>query len=208
MPAMICSSWHTGPIARSTNKRKNTHLDRVINQKSRVIKRISKKDSALVRHLAWLRELQESKNRLNDERRLEEERKLERDRLIRENRHNNTRKLIRLASQEDSTDKKAEKPAWCQSEKQIETVHTKANDENAILDFIDQLNFEQYNEDLELQTLIGQVKDRIKSLEKEKRKDEKLLQACTDVSTSSYLMSIVLSRCAFFLSTCILHASI
>ncbi|KAL3774028.1 hypothetical protein ACHAWO_002771 [Cyclotella atomus] len=90
------------------------------------------------------------------------------------------RKLIRLASQEDSTDKKAEKPAWCQSEKQIETVHTKANDENAILDFIDQLNFEQYNEDLELQTLIGQVKDRIKSLEKEKRKDEKLLQACTD----------------------------
>lgn len=180
MPAMICSSWHTGPISRSTYKRKNVHLDRVINQKSRVIKRISKKDSALVRHLAWLRELQESKKLLNDQKRIEEERKLEREQFIRNSRHDNTKKLVRLASEED---KKDEKPAWCRSEKQNETADTKANDENAILDFINQLNFEQYNADLELQTLIGQVKDRIKALEKEKRKDEKLLQACTDVRT-------------------------
>jgi hypothetical protein len=129
---------------------------------------------------------------LNDQKRIEEERKLEREQFIRNSRHNNTKKLARLASEED---KKDEKPAWYRSEKQNETADTKANDENVILDFINQLNFEQYNADLELQTLIGQVKDRIKALEKEKRKDEKLLQACTDVRTDIFV------SCCIFLST-------
>ena len=146
----------------------------------------------LVRHLAWLRELQESKKKLNEEKRLEEERKLERERSIRENRHNNTKKLLLLASESSSSeevakaesDVKAEKPAWCQTEDAYKIqCDSKANDESALLDFIEQLNFDQYNKDLELQTLIGQVKDRIKCLEKEKKKDEKILRACTDVST-------------------------
>lgn len=192
---MICSSWHTGPVTRSRNKRKNEYLDRV-NQKSRVIKRITKKDSALVRHLAWLRELQESKKKLNEEKRFEQERKLEREESIRRNRNKNTKKLLLLASEKspeevpdverDEVDIKAERPAWCRTENaQNETNdNAQSNDESALLEFIKQLNFDQYNEDLELQTLICQVKDRIKCLEKEKRKDEKILQACTDVSSS------------------------
>lgn len=190
---MICSPWHTGPITRSKSKRKNDSLDRAITQKSRVLKRINKKDSVLVKHLAWLRELQENKAKLNEEKKREEERKLERERLIRANRHNNTKRLVQLASESSSREEvsederaslKTKRPAWCKSENEDKTsVNAKVHDEHDLLDFIQQLNFDQYNQDLELQTLIGQVKNRIKSLEKEKRKDEKMLQACTDVST-------------------------
>lgn len=196
MPAMICSSWHTGPVTRSKNKRKNESLGRAVAQKSRVLKRISKKDSVLVKHLAWLRELQENKTRLQEEKKLEEERKLERRRLLKENRHSNTKKLVSQANgtsslgeatsspspKTDEARSKVERPAWCRPEATQSEAEEHADDENALLDYIDQLNFDQYNEDLELQTLIGQVKDRIKSLEKDKRKDEKMLKACTDVS--------------------------
>jgi hypothetical protein len=165
----------------------------VVAQKSRVLKRISKKDSALVRHLAWLRELQENKTRLNEERRIEEEQKLERQRLLKENQRNNTKKLALLASersllkeQSDKVDasRKLDRPGWCQTDDaQSEAkIRAQANNENGLLEFIEQLNFDQYNEDLELQTLIGQVKDRIKYLEMDKRKDERLLQSCTYVS--------------------------
>lgn len=193
MPAMICSSWHNGSITRDKKKRRNESSGRVVAQKSRVLKRISKKDSALVRHLAWLRELQENKTRLNEERRIEEEQKLERQRLLKENRRNNTKKLALLASERSllkeqsvkvDASLKLDKPAWCQTDDaQSEAkIRVQANNENGLLEFIEQLNFDQYNEDLELQTLIGRVKDRIKYLEMDKRKDERLLESCTCVS--------------------------
>eukprot|EP00956_Cyclotella_meneghiniana_P001599 scaffold1796_cov60-Cyclotella_meneghiniana.AAC.9 len=208
MPAMICSSWHTGPVTRSKNKRKNESLGRAVAQKSRVLKRISKKDSVLVKHLAWLRELQENKTRLQEEKKLEEERKLERRRLLKENRHSNTKKLVWLVSQANGTSSlgeatsspspktdearsKVERPAWCRPEATQSEAEEHADDENALLDYIDQLNFDQYNEDLELQTLIGQVKDRIKSLEKDKRKDEKMLKACTDSENAAIRSDLV-----------------
>ena len=186
-------------MTRSKNKRKNESMGRAVT-KSRVLKRISKKDSVLVKHLAWLRELQENKNRLQEEKKLEEERKLERRRLLKENRHSNTKKLISQANgtsslsedtspspKADEGRSKVERPAWCRPEAAQSEAEECANDESALLDYIDQLNFDQYNEDLELQTLIGQVKDRIKSLEMDKRKDEKMLKACTDVSASTLL---------------------
>ena len=191
---MICSSWHTGPMTRNKSKRKNEYLDRAVAQKSRVLKRINKKDSVLVKHLAWLRELQENKSKLNEEKKIEEERKLERKRLIKANRHNNTKRLIQLATKSSSPEAVSEdedfslitkRPAWCKSENEGNTSdNTEVHDEHDLLDFIQQLNFDRFNQDLELQTLIGQVKNRIKSLEKEKRKDDKMLQACTDVSTA------------------------
>ena len=130
------------------------------------------------------------------QKKLEEERKLERRRLLKENRHSNTKKLVSQANgtsslgeatsspspKTDEARSKVERPAWCRPEATQSEAEEHADDENALLDYIDQLNFDQYNEDLELQTLIGQVKDRIKSLEKDKRKDEKMLKACTDVS--------------------------
>ena len=58
------------------------------------------------------------------------------------------------------------------------------NDEADLLDFVHDLDFDQYDQDLELQALMGQVKERIKRLQREKKKDETTLRTCVDVSTS------------------------
>ena len=75
---------------------------------------------------------------------------------------------------------KRKKPAWCQSETDREAAEE--DEEINLLSFVDGLDFEQYTQDLELQTLMGQVKDRIKLLEREHKKDETKLQTCLDVS--------------------------
>mmetsp|Transcript_20639 Transcript_20639/g.48476 ORF Transcript_20639/g.48476 Transcript_20639/m.48476 type:complete len:362 (+) Transcript_20639:175-1260(+) len=74
------------------------------------------------------------------------------------------------------------RPAWCQTEKEREAseVATRHEEECRLLDFVDSLDFDQYSEDLELQTLIGQVKQRIKAIELENKKDATKLQTCVD----------------------------
>ena len=76
---------------------------------------------------------------------------------------------------------KRKKPAWCQSETDREEADM--DDEINLLSFVEGLDFDQYTQDLELQSLMGQVKDRIKLLEREHKKDETKLQTCLDVST-------------------------
>eukprot|EP00804_Cyclotella_cryptica_P002660 CCRYP_009587-RA/>CCRYP_009587-RA protein AED:0.08 eAED:0.08 QI:2055/1/1/1/0.66/0.75/4/453/327 len=210
---MICSSWPKTISAGNRSKRKcksfineSTFICGIVKkpigsnvpvaEKSRVLKRISKKDSALQRHLTWLRELQEKKRRIDEEKRLEEL-KLERKRLPRVNKRagkkengQNDEQLsnpqateVEAAEVEHvSSAKTKQKPAWCQTEDASKTAedHAEETDAMALLDFVDNLNFDQYNEDLELQTLMSQVKERIKSLQKEKKKDETRLQACVD----------------------------
>jgi len=80
---------------------------------------------------------------------------------------------------------KRKKPVWCQSETDREAAEE--DEEINLLSFVDGLDFEQYTQDLELQTLMGQVKDRIKLLEREHKKDETKLQTCLDVSAVSFL---------------------
>ncbi len=77
------------------------------------------------------------------------------------------------------------KPAWCQSEEANKAAEEIAEikDEADLLDFVDNLDFDSYSQDLELQILMSQVKERIKTLTKEKKKDETKLQTCVDVST-------------------------
>ena len=84
-----------------------------------------------------------------------------------------------IASKELENEKK--KPAWCQSE----TAHEAAEIDNEanLLSFVNGLDFEQYTHDLELQTLMDQLRKRIKMLEFEKKKDETKLKTCLDVST-------------------------
>ena len=86
-----------------------------------------------------------------------------------------------IASTVSDTDNnnRRKKPAWCQSEADREAVE--ADDEVNLLSFVDGLDFDQYTQDLEIQTLMGQVKDRIKLLEREHKKDETKLQTCLDV---------------------------
>lgn len=142
----------------------------------------------------WLRELQENKRKLDEEKR-QQELILERKRLPRVNRRptdkENDEHLSNSQANERSTAevdgssvKTKQKPAWCHTEDayKIAENHAKEADEMALLNFVENLNFDQYNEDLELQTLMSQVKERIKCLQNEKKKDETRLQACVDVS--------------------------
>ena len=146
-------------------------------EKARVLKRISKKDSVLHKHQEWLRELQEKRRKAEEE---------ERSKLLK--RDATGAKKVTTSDAKEATTADAvlvkPKPAWCQTEE----AHTKAEendgatDEKALLDFVEDLDFDQYTEDLELQTLMSQVKSRIKSLQKERKKDETRLQTCIDVS--------------------------
>ena len=79
---------------------------------------------------------------------------------------------------------KRPKPAWCQSEAAHEETEELAaiEDEANLLDFANGLNFDEYTEDLELQTLLNKVQERIQTLKKETKKDETKLQMCLDVS--------------------------
>ena len=92
------------------------------------------------------------------------------------------------------------RPAWCQTEKDREACEeaAKLEEECRLLDFVDSLDFDQYSEDLELQTLIGQVKRRIKAIELENKKDATKLQTCVDVSSVlecvSYMVVLSLTR--------------
>jgi hypothetical protein len=149
-------------------------------EKTRVLKRISKKDNALLRHMAWLKELEENRKRLEEEKKAEEERKAERLRLLK--RDSTGAKKAESAVTKDADCMTKPKPAWCQTEETNKKSEEQANDEQALLAFVDDLNFEQYTEDLELQTLMTQVQSHIKSLQREKKKDETRLQACVDVS--------------------------
>lgn len=83
---------------------------------------------------------------------------------------------------------KRKKPVWCQSETDREAAEE--DEEINLLSFVDGLDFEQYTQDLELQTLMGQVKDRIKLLEREHKKDETKLQTCLDVSACLIFASL------------------
>lgn len=145
-------------------------------EKSRVLKRISKKDSVLHKHQEWLRELQEKRRKVEKE---------ERSKILKRDVTGAKRSKPSVTKEATTSDAVLvkPKPAWCQTEE----AHNKAeengvNDEQALLDFVDDLDFDQYTEDLELQTLMSQVKSRIKSLQKERKKDETRLQACVDVS--------------------------
>ncbi len=82
------------------------------------------------------------------------------------------------ASKEAKTE--AKKPAWCQSE----TAHdaSELDNEANLLTFVHDLDFEQYTHDLELQTLMAQLRKRIIMLQQEKKNDETKLKTCVDVS--------------------------
>ena len=81
-----------------------------------------------------------------------------------------------------ASDNKKTKPAWCQSEATHEASEMDA--ETNLLSFVDGLDFDQYTQDLELHALIGQLKERIKTLERDNKKDQTKLQTCLDVSSS------------------------
>ena len=167
--------------------------------------------------MKWLKDLQEERRRLEEKKEAEQKEKLERKRIFmeREAKKRVAGKLPSVppsavkdetckdnhpvvSDDDDSTvastiastvsncsSSKRKKPAWCQSE--IDREAAEEDEEINLLSFVDGLDFEQYTQDLELQTLMGQVKDRIKLLEREHKKDETKLQTCLGVSAVSFL---------------------
>jgi len=156
--------------------------------------------------MQWLKELQEDRRKVDEKKKIEEQHRLKRrsefkEREAKKRLHQKTYKESEALCDEDADDNEENslsplppqctttpsmKPAWCQSEAANESAQEMAeiNDEADLLDFVHDLDFDQYDKDLELQALIGQVKERIKKLEREKKKDETTLQACVDVSNS------------------------
>lgn len=150
-------------------------------------------------HIKWLKELQEERRLHEEKKEIEQKAKLERKRLFMER---EAKKRVAgsqlsdepepkhypllgkdmddltVASSIASTpvESKTKKPAWCRSEEMAEM-----EDEANLLDFVSGLDFDAYNEDLELQSLMGQLKARIKKLKHEKKKQEIKLQTCVDV---------------------------
>lgn len=155
--------------------------------------------------MKWLKELQDERRRIEEMKEAEEMERMIRRRTFmeREAMKRATGKIDRsespghekdsaeltmqdkgkLATSTGSNEAKnvKKKPAWCQSE----TAHeaSELGDESSLLAFAQNLDFEQYTHDLELQTLMAQLKKRIKMLELEKKKDETKLNTCLAVST-------------------------
>ena len=240
---MICSSWpstkiHSDRVHQKRKARRNRlrhdssficgTVKRPIDSKSknaaiaksRVLKRISKNDSALHKHMQWLKQLQEDRRKADERKKTEEQQMLKRRNEFME-REAKKRVLNKLESKEENSDEveydecslssllppqwsatpsmltgvetstSSVKPAWCQSEAANESAEAVAeiNEEADLLDFVYDLDFDQYDQDLELQALMGQVKERIKKLQREKKKDEATLQTCVDVSVFKYNFS-------------------
>ena len=164
--------------------------------------------------MKWLKELEEERRRLQENKEAEEKEKVERKRSFMErdaaklvsgktdSDESESPSLHRDTLDKDpisaistisasnaspiaaptASDNKKSKPAWCQSEATHEALEMDA--ETNLLSFVEGLDFDQYTQDLELQALIGQLTERIKTLERENKKDQTKLQTCLDVSSS------------------------
>jgi hypothetical protein len=156
--------------------------------------------------MQWLKQLQEDRRKVDEKKEIEEQQKLKRRSEFME--REAKKRLLKKTSKEETfceessisslppqwsatqsisgAESSSVKPAWCQSEAANESAEAMAeiNDEADLLDFVHDLDFDQYDQDLELQALMGQVKERIKRLQREKKKDETTLRTCVDVSTS------------------------
>mmetsp|Transcript_11773 Transcript_11773/g.25124 ORF Transcript_11773/g.25124 Transcript_11773/m.25124 type:complete len:321 (+) Transcript_11773:116-1078(+) len=174
----------------------------VIAEKSRVLKRISKKDGALQKHMNWLKDLQEKRKKLDEKKKVEESERLERKRIfqereakkrLRSSNSNNISASPQDANEGDLTNSSLhatnddKKPVWAKSEvahKESQEIAV-INEEADLLDFVDNLDFEQYAEDLELKSLVSQLSNRIKTLRKEKKRDETRLQTILDSESAA-----------------------
>lgn len=175
-----------------------------IPEKSKVVTRISKNDGALRRHKQWLKQMQEKKEEQiklkEEEERLKEEKK--QDFMSKQ-----AKKRARARAQDPNIDncsigdeynshhnmneplgdtisgEKRSRPAWSLTEADADNVSKSMNiqEEQELMNYVDDLDFESFYGDMELKVLMGQVKDRIRVLEREKNVDESKLRAVMEV---------------------------
>ena len=176
-----------------------------IPEKSRVLSRLSRTDGALSRHKLWLREMQEKKEKdakqiqdekMTKERKLKEfmerqaklrakarsEKQVKIDDAILEQEHQSEEENNNNSKGNIAGEKRC-RPAWSLTESDAQNVQdeSQAREEEELMNYVDNLDFESYYDDWELSVLMSQVKERIKKLEKEKKKDESKLKATIEV---------------------------
>jgi len=180
----------------------------VIAEKSKVLSRLSTNHSALARHKKWLSEMQQLREKRIQESKeqttLEEERKRDfmekqakrRAEFRQQRKEGDDRAMTVDISENDDREAVEERshvyargvtqrPVWALTESAAETKHVELQEreEEDLLDFADQLDFERYYEDMELGILLSQVKGRIRSLQREKNMDQSRLRAVIEVSS-------------------------
>lgn len=187
----------------------------VISEKSRVLCRLSRKDNALSKHKKWLSELQKERERQELEEREDKDAKEQRVRQFREREARKRERALDVgescsgvvAGEEDTAvcpqqiiqplegqeQRQAKRhhngnlPAWAMTESEAETVKaTSAQQEQEdLLNFVQGLDIDKFESDLELRLLMNQVKERIKTLEREKQKDEARLRVIEDCENAA-----------------------
>lgn len=170
-----------------------------IPEKTRVLNRLSKKDGALSKHKKWLKELKRKKDAKEIEFQQNKEEQEERKRNFIA-RAAKKRALARGIPHEEADhlneynkqgighvqSKQSDiRPVWAMTEAAANTADEQKHicEEENLLSFVENLDFDKYTDDIELQMLMEQVKSRIQCLEKEKRKDESRLRVVADVSS-------------------------
>eukprot|EP00604_Paraphysomonas_vestita_P003069 CAMPEP_0174817910 /NCGR_PEP_ID=MMETSP1107-20130205/468_1 /TAXON_ID=36770 /ORGANISM="Paraphysomonas vestita, Strain GFlagA" /LENGTH=342 /DNA_ID=CAMNT_0016029043 /DNA_START=916 /DNA_END=1944 /DNA_ORIENTATION=- len=149
-----------------------------------------KKETALTKHRKWLAELQKTKDRLESQYQEEvqkanesKQKFSEKEAQMRQIARNSTAESKDNAAESKSdskTDSKADskvqkpktklpRPAWALSEGEAETVseQKELEDEDDLIAFAKGLDFDRYIDDLEVQTMMEKVKQRIAQLEHE-----------------------------------------
>lgn len=82
----------------------------------------------------------------------------------------------------DLAEPKKTVPAWAMTEEVAKEVEDQAmeEEEEDLLAFAEGLDYDKYDDDMELKVLMDQVKERIKNMEKDGENDERNLQALLD----------------------------
>ncbi|GMH78271.1 hypothetical protein TL16_g07734 [Triparma laevis f. inornata] len=169
-----------------------------ISEHQKMVAKMSKKNSVLSKHRKWLSDLQKTKEKLQEEYLEEEaaakdkkEKFMEREAKMRAvvrgtigpTKHRQEElALLEETKQLDLAEPKKTVPAWAMTEEVAKEMEDQAmeEEEEDLLAFAEGLDYDKYDDDMELKVLMDQVKERIKNMEKDGENDERNLQALLD----------------------------
>lgn len=209
-PFIPCGKAPT-PMGVNSSRKKNDRNHKYV-EKSNLISMINKNNGALKRHKHWLRETQLKRQKLRQERedaQKAKEMKLQRFKEEQARKRAEIRDSLNIddipevicvtQDVEDENDSctqekllecavskplMQDKPTWAMTKEETEGVeeYLQMKEETDLLDFVDGLNFQQFSNDLELNVLMEQVKNRIHILETDTKQKESKLHAVMKVS--------------------------
>lgn len=208
-PFIPCGKAPT-PMGVNSSRTKSDRSHKYI-EKSNLISMINKNNGALKRHKHWLRETQLKRQKLRQERedaQKAKEMKLQRFKEEQARKRAEIRDSLNVddipevicvtQDVEDENDctqenllecavskpQTQDKPTWAMTKEETEGIeeYLQMKEETDLLEFVDGLNFQHFYDDLELNVLMAQVKDRIHNLEKDTKKKQSKLHTVIEVS--------------------------